>query len=375
MNAIEALHHADPARGLPVETLDPRAEGLLRDILAIPVDGADARRSSAPAAQGHPRRKRPAWKPVLVTVAVAALVAGVAMVVIRSAPATNLRNGPAATTTPRTTLDAALEATLPEGAWAAPALTFTDTRTGAQGGAIHTAGRTLLIAAVCDGGGTITITVSGMADTTVDCTYLSTAGPIDVRTSTAPADRGIGVDVVATSGHPRYVAKVVAILDSSPATLQTCAGNDLTLTTGRLEGAAGTDYGSITITNHGDTACTLRGTPTAFLTNKAGGSAIGAPAGHTGPSDPAEDAPVTLAANGGRASLGISIVNIAGYATTTGYEKACGHAVTGNGWSITLPGADTALYAPFTTEHRLLCSSSALSISSIGPVTADKPAG
>lgn len=210
MNALEVLRRADPARSLPAEEFDSSTERLLQEITATQhVD-----RTLRPVTVSSPRRVhslRPEWKPILVTVAVAALLSGVTVAVFRSVPAANQHQDPAATTSIRTGLEAALYATLPAGARSAPGLTYSDVQTGAQGDGFDTTGRTLLLSAACDGGGTITVTVSGSADRTLNCSTLSTLGPINLSAD-LDTKKGISVNVTAGAGHPQYLAKVAAIL-------------------------------------------------------------------------------------------------------------------------------------------------------------------
>ncbi|WP_375389588.1 hypothetical protein [uncultured Amnibacterium sp.] len=182
---------------------------------------ATGRSAAARRARGADRMR------FVATGVVAALVAVAAVLAIRAGldrPAQN----PAAQPTHSTQqsarpeaevqqeLKAALSAILPPSARTAPALTWTDDRDSPTGGAIDTEGKTMLIAAACEGGGTITVTVTGSQrqepDTVLQCSRLSTLGPIDLSAAGGTDPPGpVGFDVRVTSGHPRYFAKAVAV--------------------------------------------------------------------------------------------------------------------------------------------------------------------
>lgn len=215
MNALDALRHADPARRLPTQTLDSVQEHLLQEIIGTSSEHADLQDRSNSRIQRRPHRTRPDWRPILVTVTVAALLSIATFAALRSVPATNHQENPAATTTTRSGLEAALFATLPTGAQNAPSLTYSDAQPGAQGDGFNSTGRSVVLVAACDGGGTIVLTVSGSADRTLNCSTLSTLGPINL-TANSNSPKGLSVGVTATSGHPQYLAKVVAIVNSTP---------------------------------------------------------------------------------------------------------------------------------------------------------------
>ena len=158
---------------------------------------------------------------VVVLVAVLAIRAGLD----RPAPAPAATSSPAAISrTPQPTraaseitaeLQDALSALLPAAARTAPSLTWTDARVAPTGGAIETNGKTMLLAAACEGGGTVTLTVTGSKaprPAVLHCGRLDTAGPIDLSDAGGTDPPGaVEFDVKVTSGHPRYIAKAVAI--------------------------------------------------------------------------------------------------------------------------------------------------------------------
>jgi len=167
---------------------------------------------------------------LVVTGLVAAVVVIVAVLAIRAgldrpAPGPAASSSTAATArTPQPTraaseitaeLQGALYGLLPPAARTAPALTWTDARVGPTGGAIDTSGKTMLLAAACEGGGTVTLTVTGSnapRPAVLHCDGLDTAGPIDLSDAGGTDPPGaVELDVKATSGHPRFVAKAVAV--------------------------------------------------------------------------------------------------------------------------------------------------------------------
>jgi hypothetical protein len=175
-----------------------------------------------------PRRRTPVDRPrVLVTGVVAAVVVVVAAFAIRTGlerpsagPAASPSAATAAPTRPtvevRAELQEALFALLPASARTAPSLTWSDDRGSPTGGAIDTDGRSMLLAAACEGGGTLSVVVSGSnverPTRVLRCADLSTLGPIDLSQAGGTDPPGpVGFDVRVRSGHPRFFAKAVAV--------------------------------------------------------------------------------------------------------------------------------------------------------------------
>lgn len=65
----------------------------------------------------------------------------------------------------------------------------------------------LLLVAACSGGGTLSISLSAQTDVTVNCSDLTTIGPLrlDGQQSNAKA-----MTVQATDGNPRYIVRLIA---------------------------------------------------------------------------------------------------------------------------------------------------------------------
>jgi hypothetical protein len=97
------------------------------------------------------------------------------------------------------------------------------------------------------------------------------AAPTKTITETAPAG---GTSSPATTPTPTPAATAAA----SPAGPPTCASANLKATLGVSQGAAGTIYQVIVLTNTSAAACTLFGYPGVSFVTSAGGSIIGAPA-------------------------------------------------------------------------------------------------
>lgn len=168
---------------------------------------------------------------LVVTGLVAALVVVVAAFAVRAgldrpAPGPAASSSTAATgAAPRPTraaseitaeLQDALFALLPPAARTAPSLTWTDARVSPTGGSIDTDGKTMLLAAACEGGGTLTLTVTGSnvpePDTVLQCAELATTGPIDLSDAGGSDPPGaVEFDVRVSSGHPHFIAKAVAV--------------------------------------------------------------------------------------------------------------------------------------------------------------------
>lgn len=363
MNAMEALRRADPARSTADGTIGPDEERLLRSIVAAPTGGAST---------AAPRPSRRDRRPVLVTAAVAVVVVTLAVVAIRlGAQAPHVAStGEASVPTVTTELREAVTNVFPEAFDGRATTTWTDASPGGQGDdPVDLTGKVPAYAAACEGGGSVSIRVTGRPDRTLDCARLTTLGPVVLD----PTGVGGGMEfsVVAASGHPRYLVKLTAVepTTTAPAIAATCSQHVLTLVADRMGGALGTDYGEIDITNRGASACTLRGWPTAYLTDRAGGARIGAPAHRVAARDGSKASTVTLAPRDGHARIDVAVVNIGGYSTGDGtYGRTCGHAVTGTGWMLTLPGSHSPVYVPFAPSGHALCSSPTLSISDVGPV-------
>lgn len=217
MNVPQALRRADPARTLPLQQLDPAAEHLLQQILGSPVESE--RNGTVPTRlNGHRSRD---WRPILATALVAAAVVTGTILAIRAVPQTT-GTGPAASRNTEKSLEDAVFSRLDTVADGdvpvrqKSALTWTEKSPGASGGAIDTSGRSLFIAAACEGGGSIAIRVSDQPDLTLACSTRSTLGPINLTALVGTRKQAADLQVVSTSGHPRYVVKSMAFATPAP---------------------------------------------------------------------------------------------------------------------------------------------------------------
>lgn len=207
----------------------PYADRVREDLVQL-VETADP--STRPHRDDRAARGRVVDRPRLVVTGIVAVVVLVAAVLAIRAGLDRPSPGPAASSSVRATerapqptraaseireeLQETLFALLPKGARSAPSLTWTDARVSPTGGAIDTDGRTMLLAAACEGGGTVTVTVHGsnveQPDTVLHCAELATIGPIDLSEAGGTDPPGsVEFDVKVTSGHPRYFAKAVAV--------------------------------------------------------------------------------------------------------------------------------------------------------------------
>ena len=116
---------------------------------------------------------------------------------------------------------------------------------------------------------------------------------------------------MAPSTSPSPTAPAAASVSATPASSAPtgptpCATSQLKLTVGDQQGAAGTDYQTLVLTNTSTTTCRLGGFPGVSLRD-AGGQ-LGASAQHNGPAE----APVLLAA-GATAHTVLSVANAGNY--------------------------------------------------------------
>lgn len=221
MNTPDALRNADPARRLRPPSRDDVDERLLQEILATPhpAPASGGRRTGA----GTPRLAR-GWRPVIVTGLVAVAVIAATVAVIRAVPTEPATPASPALST-RAELEAAVLGRLSDVSGsgrpvtsADPSLDWSDQGQGADGASLDLTGRTLYLAAACDGGGsiTITITITGRPDLTLDCATFSALGPVNLTDLLPQSGKGLSVDVAAASGTPQYLVKQVALQSSSP---------------------------------------------------------------------------------------------------------------------------------------------------------------
>ncbi|HEY6279293.1 MAG TPA: DUF4232 domain-containing protein [Streptosporangiaceae bacterium] len=113
---------------------------------------------------------------------------------------------------------------------------------------------------------------------------------------------------------------------------------DLRLTVGAANGAAGTVFYPLDLTNASTSACTMYGYPGVAFVSSPGGSQVGAPAGRSSPAPPAL---VTLKPGAtAHATLGVSDVLIG--------NNCLHHQVQVNTLQVYPPGQYSALFAPLS---------------------------
>lgn len=264
--------HMDPVLGRALE------DEFAKLTATTPVSSTERRSSRGPGT-----RVQALW----VTVAVGVVVVITAVFAINAGqyaapPAVSPTSSMAATETTSTTLSrTALQSKLPTQQYGRTIHTWTDQDPSNSSGPFRFVGSTAVIAAVCDGGGSIAITDTGGSVHKEGCTRLDVQQPFwkfnmggDGKSTKTTGPVHVTVKVL--SGTPRYIVRLWAvdprILDSSevsvaatspavPRSLRSCTAVDLA-PSGSVERAAGTSSGVVTITSRSATDCAIRDWPT-----------------------------------------------------------------------------------------------------------------
>ena len=174
-------------------------------------------------------------------------------------------------------------------------------------------------------------------------------------TTSVPTSDSASTSVPSTSAStaPATTASPTTTAPSGPPPCQTA---DLTGALGAPNGAAGTIYYALTLTNKGSATCTLYGYPGVSFVTGSSGSQVGAPAERTGGATPAV---VTVAPSASaHATLGIS--EAANYGTGCQITPV-------TGLRVYPPGQTAALFIPHSGSG---CANSADVLLHIGAVVA-----
>jgi uncharacterized protein DUF4232 len=168
----------------------------------------------------------------------------------------------------------------------------------------------------------------------------------------------------ATSFIGAAIAGLAALAIAFPATgaaagataSSTCASSNLVvwLPNGNGNGAAGSVYYKLRITNLGGGSCTLSGFPKVTAINSKG-AAVGKPASN----EPGSKSSVVTIKPGGSASFQLRVVEAGNFSAA-----AC-HATKAFGLRVTPPGAGGSKVVPFPFET---CAKPTQSVLSVGPV-------
>ena len=177
--------------------------------------------SHDPAARAPARLKQRRSRRVPIAAAMGLVVVAGSTVAIWSAQpaAQHPAPAPSATAPVPDVLRSALLRRLPAGVQDEPALTWTEAASSPTGGPVDTAGKTPVIVAACAGGGSIEVRLSNRPRIRVGCSRLSAIGPVALTAGgkVSTPSGGVGMTVSATSGHPRYILKVLALDPESAA--------------------------------------------------------------------------------------------------------------------------------------------------------------
>ena len=146
------------------------------------------------------------------------------------------------------------------------------------------------------------------------------------------------------SGHPSAQSSghstdesVVATTSQAPAATPSCQTKDLSLSLGQADGAAGSVYEPLRLTNTGSSACTMYGYPGVSFVTAGSGDQVGAAATR----NPQHSALTVTLAPGATAESVVQVVNHENYS-----PSQC-KAADVSGFRVYPPGNKAAAYVPF----------------------------
>ncbi len=181
------------------------------------------------------------------------------------------------------------------------------------------------------------------------------AGPTTSSTS-APVTAAPGTTIPPVTSTPSTTAPAsTTTVASGP---QPCPTSALTAALGSPNGAAGTVYYNLTLTNKGTATCTLYGYPGVSFVTGASGTQVGAAATRT----PGTAAKLTL-------SPGQSAASPLGIVEAGNYGSRC-QITPVDGLRVYPPGQTAALFVPHTAQG---CANSSAQVLEVGPLA--MPAG
>jgi hypothetical protein len=246
-------------------------------------------RAKAGRGPGAPDPRR---RTLLVTSIVAIIVVIAAALAIRSArPEADPAVSPSPSPTASGVSRAALQRALPTRPYGRVVHTWTETDATRSTGPFDVTGSTVVIAAVCTGGGTISIKAPDRPAHKLGCSRLTVQQPFakfnlggDGKSTTETTPVRVVVSVL--SGTPRYIVRMWAvdprIMDANswsigttsaavPKSLRTCASKDLA-PVGTFDRIRDTQRGVVTIRSIGTSDCAIRAWPTMQYVNPKGGT-------------------------------------------------------------------------------------------------------
>ncbi|MFD1722379.1 hypothetical protein [Amnibacterium endophyticum] len=255
------------------DRMDPRLAAGLEDALTALIARDVTDRRAARRGPAAPQGRRTVWVTAVVGLIVVALA-------VATFQATNVRSDgrlPAATPSSSARSQSSLLEKLPKQPYGAVVHTWTDRSPGGSG-PFDVAGSTVVIAAICEGGGAITIhDASGKPHLWV-CNRQVIQQPFwrSGRSGgdDAAVERGPVEVSVTVKGDPRFVmrmwkvdprilratTRIGATSGTVPAALRTCTAGDLA-PSGTIDPIKGESDGVVTITNRSSSDCAVRSWP------------------------------------------------------------------------------------------------------------------
>jgi len=174
-------------------------------------------------------------------------------------------------------------------------------------------------------------------------------------TTTAPRSTTTTAPPSTTTTSPPSTATTTT---APPASLSACTSSHLAAALTSPQGAAGTTYYHLELTNTGSRPCTLYGYPGVSFVTGATGAQVGAAAEHSSTTEPLST--VTL-------DPGASSVATLGIVDAGNYPTSC-QITSASGLRVYPPGDVAALFIP--TSGISTCANSADSTLRVGPITA-----
>lgn len=164
------------------------------------------------------------------------------------------------------------------------------------------------------------------------------SGCAGVQPASSPTPAPTGTATVSPAPESPSPTPSVGPVDPNAPAGQ-CLNEDLSLSLGQPNGAAGSEYVDIIFTNTGTEPCALRGTPGVSVVGDSNGTQIGVPAEQTGPANP----PTVQLAPAGTAHATLQSVNIG---TDGGPLTDQCTVSTGDGYRVYPPHSFDSIFVP-----------------------------
>jgi len=188
-------------------------------------------------------------------------------------------------------------------------------------------------------------------------TALACCGLAACGTASAPGARATHTVTVQASSAPPTGGSTPTTAPASQAGPGTCLATDLTGGLGASQGAAGTIYTDVVLTNTSAASCTLYGYPGVSFVTGPGGSQVGAPANRNAISPATQ---VTLAP-GGQANTLLALTDVGVFPPSECQPTTVG-------WLRVYPPGDYgSLYVQYSTQTCALTSKVVMTVSAVRP--------